>query len=209
MVSEVQDRIFEPFFTTKEKGKGTGLGLPTVLGIVRGHGGLIEFESRKGEGTTFSVWLPAAASEQATKMTSESPRPIPKGNGEWILVVDDEPQILKLVASILKTHGYHPVEAADGAEAIAKLAASPDRFSGMSTDVMMPYMDGVALTRSARQLMPNLPVMVCSGIMDRDVATDHSEELERLGVRHVLTKPVRMREFLEALHDELAQAKKT
>src|SRR6185436_18981657 len=113
ILPEHLSRIFDPFFTTKEIGKGTGLGLPTVLGIARGHGGFVRVDSRAGEGTTFQLFLPASPDAKTTSLTGPEPLP-PPGHGELILVVDDEVAVREVIQRILERHGYRALVAAEG-----------------------------------------------------------------------------------------------
>ena len=140
---DVVDKIFDPFFTTKMPGQGTGLGLSTVAGILRSHGGFVNVYSEPGKGTHFSVYLPASQNQDsidsATAITD-----LPRGNGELILVVDDERSILEVATETLTAFGYNVVTAADGVEAVASFAANADRVKLVLTDMMMPLMDGAS-----------------------------------------------------------------
>src|SRR5207249_1986370 len=122
MDAETQARIFEPFFTTKDLGKGTGLGLSTALGIVRGHGGFVEVSSEPGQGTVMKVYLPANADSAAATDLERKSELLLTGDGETIMVVDDETVILDVTKQTLESYGYNVITAIDGAEAIAQYA---------------------------------------------------------------------------------------
>lgn len=202
MSPEVQARVFEPFYTTKAQGKGTGLGLSTVLGIIKGHNGLIEIESKPGSGSTFTIHLPALAAGPVDSKAGAR-ADLPRGSGECILVVDDESHILRMTSIALKNHGYQTETAPDGATAVAMFASARDRYALVITDVMMPYMDGVALTRSLKMLDPTIPIIVVSGMMDEDPGQNRTEELTKLGVKTVLQKPFAIADLIEAIHEQI------
>ena len=193
---EVIEKIFDPFFTTKELGKGTGLGLSTVLGIVKSHGGWVNVESEVGRGTTFRVSLPASP-DAAPKQADAEAGPIPRGNGELILVVDDEASIRTVTETMLTRHGYRVVMARDGTEAIAVFVQHRREIRLVSTDVMMPQMDGVALVRVLKRLEPTILIVATSGL--GSTAPRKSEELKELGVQHFLTKPFVVEKLLSTL----------
>jgi two-component system, cell cycle sensor histidine kinase and response regulator CckA len=163
MPPEVIDRIFDPFFTTKDHGKGSGLGLSSVLGIVTSHGGFVDVQSEVGQGSRFSVYLPVVPSSTATPV--ERPRiSLPGGQGERILVVDDEVLILEAVSAILESKGYHVLPAADGADAVAIFAKQPRQIECVLVDMMMPGMDGSATVAALRKLRPDVRVIATSGL---------------------------------------------
>jgi CheY-like chemotaxis protein len=159
----VRERIFESFFTTKGEDQGTGLGLTTVQGIVRDHQGFITFTSSPGRGTTFVVHLPAVPETEALAETAQSRASTPRGQGELVLVVDDEPAICDTARRTLERHGYAVLQAHDGIEALAQFSAHQARVRVVVTDFMMPLMDGVTLCRTLRALSPQTPVIVSSG----------------------------------------------
>ncbi len=169
MPAPVRDRIFEPFFTTKDMGHGTGLGLSTALGIVRSHGGFIHVESESGRGSRFQVYLPEAAPEICVdeSETGADVDALPRGSGEWILVVDDEATILEVTCHMLEAFGYRVVAARDGGEALAIFTARQREIALVLTDMLMPVMDGAALIAAVRRLRPGFPVIASSGFDPR------------------------------------------
>jgi two-component system cell cycle sensor histidine kinase/response regulator CckA len=203
MPPEVLDRIFEPFFTTKEQGKGTGLGLPTVLGIVKSHRGLTEFHSAPGKGTSAILWLPAADSQEEAKNKVQSTPPT--GANETILLVDDEEQIRSVTSKLLERANYQVITAEDGASAVAQFATNMDKIALIITDVMMPVMDGVALARSLRKINPAVKIIGSSGFSGDGGSGDRIEELRSVGVKTLLRKPYTSRQLLETVAEELRQ----
>ncbi|HEY9884465.1 MAG TPA: PAS domain S-box protein, partial [Thermosynechococcaceae cyanobacterium] len=145
--AEALDRIFEPFFTTKELGKGTGLGLSTVLSIVKSHGGFVDVVSAAGQGTQFKVYLPAIQSKEVTHVQDYD---LPFGNGELVLVVDDEAMIRQTTQASLEANNYTVLTANDGIEAIALYAQHKDSIHLVLVDMMMPSMDGLTAIRTLR-----------------------------------------------------------
>lgn len=198
---EVRDRIFDPFFTTKQPGKGTGLGLSTVLNIVRAHGGFLEVLSRIGEGTRFRVFLPA--SERGACAMPEVPAtPLPNGGGECVMVVDDEEAICRVASQLLERHGYRPIIAQDGVEALAQFAEHRHAVRVVLTDMMMPDMDGPSIVRAIRRVAAEVPIVAMSG---------SAAELRDVGFAAqgnilFLEKPFTAEQLLSALRDALAAA---
>ncbi|MGE5313503.1 MAG: ATP-binding protein [Acidobacteriota bacterium] len=160
---EIIDRIFDPFFTTKEQGRGTGLGLSTVHSIVKGYGGFVTVASELSVGTTIKVFLPAVFGGEEAK----TPGPIPSmqgGNGECILLVDDEQSILNVTTEILEMNGYRVLAAMNGKEALAAYEANRESIVLVLTDIMMPLMDGYTMIRTLRTVKPELKIIASSGL---------------------------------------------
>jgi PAS domain S-box-containing protein len=184
---EIVEKIFDPFFTTKEPGKGTGLGLSTVIGIVKSHNGCVTVYSERGKGTKFHVYLPATPTE-ATDAVADQREKLPRGQGQLVLVVDDEEPIRKVVDRMLTRHGYRVVTAADGAEGMAVFAQHRDEVRVVLTDLMMPNLDGVSLVRALRKVNSKVPVIAASGL-GSGTTPGREDELKALGVEHRLGKP--------------------
>ncbi len=198
---ENYDRIFEPFFTTKEKGKGTGLGLPTVLGLVKSHGGFVRFHSKVGVGTRFEVFLPAnpAAKIAADRNAGDGP---PRGDGELILVVDDEIALREVATRILERSGYKVVTAAEGTDALALYLRDRPAVAAVVTDMSMPGMDWPSFIRVLRRIEPAVRILGITGIGE----TDGLEGIESLALHGLLLKPFTAEVFLWALHGLLHPA---
>jgi len=201
MSGEVLDRIFDPFFTTKEPGKGTGLGLSTSLAIVRSHGGFLRAYSEPGEGATFRMYLPAIA-QPLSDGPADTAGLLPRGNGEMVLVVDDEASIREVVRQTLQTFGYKVLLAADGAEASSLYAERRAEIAVVLTDMMMPVMDGATTIQVLRRIDRSVRIIAASGLSGPGSPARHAVS----GVKHFLAKPYSAQSLLtvirEALEDE-------
>lgn len=192
---EVLERIFEPFFSTKGPDKGTGLGLSTVIGIVKGHGGFVQVYSVPGEGSTFAVYLPADhPAVEDTGMTVKSDITF-RGNGEIILVVDDELPVCEVLRTVLTSLNFKVVTASDGTEALMQVADRRGDLRAVITDLHMPQMDGLTFVRVLKHMLPAAGVIVTSGHVDDREAN----EFKSLGVNAILHKPFTEQTLVAAL----------
>ena len=198
---EILERIFDPFFTTKPQGKGTGLGLSTVLGIVENHGGFLQVESNVGKGTTFQIFIPAQDGAAEASIAEETGAP-PKGQGELVLAVDDEPAILRMVESVLRKAGYETVSATNAAEAVHIYERNRERIRAVVTDVMMPFGDGRQLVIMLGERDPKLPIIAMSGLS----STEFQAELKRRGAYMFLPKPFSAEKLLACLAQVLRRS---
>jgi PAS domain S-box-containing protein len=165
MPPAILDRIFEPFYTTKELGKGTGLGLSTTLGIIKSHGGFITVDSQVDRGTTFTVYLPAEAT--AVEIAAAEISPL-MGNGESILIIDDEILILEMLKNSLEAYNYHPIAAKNGMEALLYHQENHHRIKAAIVDMMMPGLNGIATIDLLKKNNPNLKVIATTGLVSED-----------------------------------------
>ena len=198
MSEEIKKRIFDPFFTTKEIGKGTGLGLSTALSIVRSHGGFIDVYSELGKGTRFSFYLRAADIGE-THAAKPPTADIPIGNGELILVVDDERSIRELTRATLERFGYRIIAAEDGVAALAIYRDRGAEISLVLTDMAMPNMDGLTLARSILETDTAAKIIGMSGLMNFQQTTD----LQNLNIDTVLSKPFTTEKLLTAISEKI------
>jgi PAS domain S-box-containing protein len=188
MDKETQERIFEPFFTTKEMSGGTGLGLASVYGIIKGHGGYIDVESEKDHGTTFNIYLPA--SEKKVEKTTGSDQQIIDGKGT-ILLVDDEEMVLDIGVKILQHLGYKVLEARAGKEAVETYKTNGDKLDLVILDMVMPEMGGGEVYDRMKEINSNVKVLLSSGY---SVDGQAKEILDR-GCDDFIQKPFTMREL--------------
>jgi two-component system cell cycle sensor histidine kinase/response regulator CckA len=197
---EALAHIWEPFFTTKAVGKGTGLGLSTVRGIVENHRGFITLDTQMGRGTTFRVYLPAESKAKSDDHNSAHPVII-RGNGELILIVDDEPQIRDVTAATLAHYGYRVLIAKDGVDALTLFSARSDEIGLVITDLNMPNLDGAALAKVVQQLNPKVKVIAMSGL----TSGAHNPQIQGV-VGAFLIKPFKAEALLQAVHKLLCPA---
>ena len=200
MPKQMLDRIFDPFFTTKPLGQGTGLGLSTALGIVESHEGFVDVQSKLGEGSTFSIFLPVADAQPVAVREEEAGSVV--GRGQLILIVDDEAAVRKTTAAILAMHGYRTLTAADGVEALAIFAEQGNSIDAVLTDVMMPLVDGVALSRALRKMSPGVRIIAATGAAEES----RKQELKAFNVAQILAKPFAAGVLLAALEEIFSTA---
>lgn len=199
---ELLDKIFDPFFTTKPIGQGTGLGLPSVLGIAESHGGFVQVETAPGQGSTFNVYLPRARELGEVTPVGRNEGACPRGNGETILVVDDEPAVRKIASAVLTANGYRVVSAAEGAEAVSVFHEYRTQIKVVVSDLMMPRMDGPTALRVLRKLQPELKSIIITGLGEEG----RIAEARAAGADLVLHKPFASEKLLNALHELLHRA---
>lgn len=192
MSPEVLERIFEPFFTTKEVGQGTGLGLSTVMGILKSHGGFINVTSTVGKGTQFQVFLKAVEVIEKQQVQDIE---LPRGSGELILIVDDEALIRETTTTLLEAHNYKIITAKDGIEALAVYIRHKDIISAVLVDIMMPSMDGIITIRMLQKIKPEIKIIAFSGMLSHD----SMNEATGVGVKAFLLKPYTASELLNTI----------
>lgn len=198
MSPEIIHRIFDPFFTTKEDGKRSGLGLSTVLGIVKSQGGFVDVSSKVGKGSRFAVYLPATP-EAAPRAVEQAVAVPPRGHGELLLVVDDEASILSTVKATLENGGYRVLTASDGAEAVKVFSGNAREIQLVFLDLMMPGMDGHATMKELRQLVPEVRIVAASGLRPVGPLANAIETRQV----EFLQKPYSNEQLLTKLHHSL------
>jgi CheY-like chemotaxis protein len=189
---ETQERIFEPFFTTKEMGRGTGLGLASVYGIIKSHGGYINVYSEKDRGTTFTIYLPASEKEavQEKKVTAR----MIKGTGT-ILLIDDEKMMLAVGGEMLEELGYRVLSAMSGREAIEVFQKDQDQIDLVIMDMIMPGMGGGETFDRLREIKPDVKVLLSSGYSINGQAT----KILKRGCDGFIQKPFNMNQLAEKI----------
>ena len=186
-------RIFEPFFTTKEIGRGTGLGLSLVYAIVTDAGGAIDVRSMLAQGSTFTIYLPRAQSAPDT--AEEAATPLPRGNGERVLLVEDEANLLAMTAEVLTRLGYEPASFSDSQTALAAFEAEPRSFDVVITDDVMPGLTGTGLAQRLHRRRPDLPIVLVSGYSGPAL----TRQALIAGVSELLAKPLQSRQIATTL----------
>jgi PAS domain S-box-containing protein len=197
----VIDKIFDPYFTTKEKGRGTGLGLATVYGIVKAYGGEIRVYSDIGKGSSFHIYLPVLEKSKNID-TGKQQKPLPTGT-EHILLVDDEQPIVNLEKQMLERLGYQISSFTSSVDAVAAFRADPTRFDLVITDMSMPNLTGIQLAGELITIRPNIPIILCTGFSQRI----KSKKAEALGLRAILMKPVGMKDLAQRIREVLDEMK--
>jgi CheY-like chemotaxis protein len=189
----VLERMFDPFFTTKGVGEGTGLGLSLVHGIVSDLGGAINVTTQAGQGTTFEIWLPVVGETAIPAV--EAARTLPRGNGETVMIVDDERQLVALAEEITAQLGYEPVGFDSSCAALEAFRNSPRRFDAVLTDESMPDLIGTELAHEILRIRPQIPIILMSGYGGAQLTNRAAE----MGVTEVLRKPLHRRDLAESL----------
>jgi PAS domain S-box-containing protein len=189
---EIIDQIFDPYFTTKEIGKGSGMGLAVVHGIVKSHGGAIAVGSNQGKGTEFIILFPLITEKPITE--NQTIQDIPKGN-ETILFVDDEISIIKMVQRMFEHLGYKVETATMPQEALDRFSLNPDHFDLVITDMTMPQMTGVQLSEKLMDIRPDIPIIICTGYSE----LVDEEKAKELGLAAYVMKPIDMQETAQAI----------
>lgn len=191
------ENIFEPFFTTKGVGKGTGLGLAMVYGIVKQHGGDINVYSEVGKGTTFRIYLPLASS--VSERETDTPEPVPFGKGETILIVEDDPDVRRITGIWFREYGYSVIEAENGDVAVKKFSENMDKIALVVMDVIMPVKNGGEAYEEIRKVVPDVKVIFMSGYTD--------DVISRRGILQkgcdFVSKPIRPSELIKKVRDVL------
>jgi signal transduction histidine kinase/CheY-like chemotaxis protein len=195
-------RIFEPFFTTKELGRGSGLGLASAYGIIKGHGGYIDVESKKGQGATFNIYFPA--SEKSIRKTSEISERIMKGN-ETILLVDDEALVIDVGVQLLGKLGYTVIEAKSGRDAIRIFKEQNHTIDMLILDMVMPNMGGGEVFDQIKRIDPKVKVLLSSGYSVNGQAT----EILKRGCEGFIQKPFNMEDLSKKIREVLNRSRKS
>ena len=197
MSRDVMSRVFEPFFTTKEKGKGTGMGLSVVHGIVKHMKGDIQVYSEPGKGAEFRVYLPIVGNA-FEKQAPNTDEPLP-GGSERLLLVDDEAVIIAMEKQVLERLGYQVTSRPGSMEALEAFKANPDKFDLVITDMTMPKMSGDKLAHELMKIRPDIPILLCTGFSE----TMTDEKIKSLGLRGILMKPMMIKDLARKIRDVL------
>ena len=200
IVPEIIDRIFDPYFTTKEVGKGSGMGLAVVHGIVKNYNGAISVDSKPGKGTTFSILLPVTSEKPV--MEVKTPEEIPHGN-ESILFIDDEEPIVNMTQQMLERLGYKVETKMIPVEALEKFQSKPDQFDLVITDMTMPKMTGVMLSEKILEIRPDMPIIICTG----HSSLIDEEKAKQLGIAAYVMKPIVLTKIAKTIRKVLDEAK--
>ena len=202
--STTREHVFEPFYTTKDRGRGTGLGLPVVYGLMQAHQGYVDVQSEMGRGTSVTLYFPVPAALTASTAPSSPHQADPAVSGlETILVVEDEPDVRFFLETVLSTHHYTVLGAADVEEALEHFKVHEDEIKLVFSDVGLPMVDGIALGKKLRELKPDLPIILASGYPTKDFR----ERLSALGPQAFLSKPYNTQEILQTVRRALNRSR--
>lgn len=203
MDESTKKHIFEPYFTTKMMDKGTGMGLAVIHGIVHDYKGFVRVESTLGEGSTFSVYIPTlqerTSKPESLPFKESGHKVILFAGNERILVVDDEPLLVKIYKKQLEICGYSVTGATDSRDALEKFSAQPEQFDLLITDQTMPSLSGVELAKEVQKIRPTLPIILCTG--HSDVVS--KEDALAMGIRKYVSKPIYGDELFQAIREVL------
>jgi CheY-like chemotaxis protein len=194
---DVMEHLFEPFFTTREAPAGTGLGLAVVHGVMAEIGGAVDVHSTPGQGARFTLYFPECAEALGTRASLLEA--VPRGAGQRLMIVDDEPELVSLAEEMLNGLGYDAVGFSDASAALQALIDDPQRFAAVITDEVMPRLGGTQLTQVLRTHAPGLPVLLVSGYGGALLA----QRAASVGVTRVLAKPLRREHLARALAELL------
>jgi len=197
MNKELTQKIFDPFFTTKEKGKGTGMGLSVVHGIVLGMNGAIQVNSQPGKGTQFDVYLPVQKTFFEKQLSISNAKI--QGGTEQVLLVDDEEAILTMEKQILERLGYQVTSRTSSIEALEAFRDRPDKFDIVITDMAMPNMSGEKLSAELVKIRPDIPVLICTGFSE----TMSEEKATSMGIKGFLLKPIVIKDLAQKIREVL------
>jgi CheY-like chemotaxis protein len=198
MTKEIQGRLFEPFFTTKESGRGTGLGLSTVYGIVKQSGGYIRVDTELGRGSSFTIYLPAVDAPLTTTFTTDIEEA--EGQGETILLVEDDDALRESIFTYLNLHGYKVLEASNGAEALSIANQHAESIQVLITDMILPKMRGEEVAQEVAKVFPQAVTLYMSGYTDRELI-DYDPASSTVGF---LQKPFALHTLLQKLREMIA-----
>jgi len=198
---DIVERIFEPYFTTKKLGKGTGMGLAVTHGIIKSCGGTITVESQVGEGTRFDIYLPGYEKEEGE--TLQTIKTLPRGS-EHILFIDDEENLVDVMKGLLQRLGYRVAATTEPLDALDLFRSAPDTFDLVITDAAMPRMTGDRLAKEFLAIRQDIPIIICTGYSER--VNPHN--IESLGIRRLLMKPLAIRNLAVAIREVMDQSEK-
>lgn len=194
--SDILPNIFEPYYTTKEVGRGTGLGLSVIYGIMQSHNGDIQVETVKGEGTTFKLFFPKSAEDAIPEETGTTETLM---GSERVLFVDDEPMVMEMGKDLLASLGYEVTSTIDSEEALQLFKNNPSGFDLLITDQTMPVLTGVELAKEILKIDKNFPIILCTGYSSKV----DDEKAKAIGVKSFLMKPLKKDELAKVIREVL------